>query len=63
MKLTMKLLQICAVWVADRWYWKLGEVLHFAARPTEHFDYREFVKMELFDLYSPGYMVSVLDSF
>ena len=51
------------MWVVDRWYWKLGKVLHLVPRPTEHFDYREFIIMELFVLYSPGYMVSVLDSF
>ena len=40
-----------------------GGVFHLAQVPIEHFDYKGFVIMELFDLYSPGYTAPVLDFF
>ena len=46
----------------SRWYWKLEEAL-LVVRPTVHFHYKKFVKMVLFGLNSPGYMVSALRSF
>ena len=46
----------------NRWYWKLEGALP-VARFVVHFHYIKFVKMELFALNSPGYMVSAPRSY